>query len=151
MADELEVAGSPPSSPTDKASDSLDEFSTEMIFEGIKQKAEQEGFYSFMSAGPLSVCLNYAMHPHRPERQAWDALMLILVFYSSVIEPYTAAFASETKPQFWTIVIDLCFYVDIVANFWTGFDKGYEVILDKGMIVRNYLSGWFTVDLIAVS
>ena len=31
----------------------------------------------------------------------------------------------------------------------TGFDKGYEIVMEKPEIVRNYLSGWFLIDFIA--
>ena len=34
-------------------------------------------------------------------------------------------------------------------NFFTGFDKGYEVVMEKSEIVQNYLSSWFGVDLLA--
>eukprot|EP01043_Picozoa_sp_COSAG02_P030919 COSAG02_NODE_1997_length_10152_cov_3.110315_5_plen_943_part_00 len=42
-----------------------------------------------------------------------------------------------------------CFYVDIILNFCTGYDKGFEVVMVREEIARNYVgSGWFFVDLI---
>ena len=51
--------------------------------------------------------------------------------------------------SWWEWVIDVCFYLDIVANFNTAIIRGYEVIDDKKLIARKYLSGWFWVDIIA--
>ena len=30
-----------------------------------------------------------------------------------------------------------------------GFDRGYEIVLNKHAIVQNYLRGWFFIDLVA--
>jgi hypothetical protein len=40
-------------------------------------------------------------------------------------------------------------YVDMGLNFFTGFDRGYEIVLEKRLIVWNYVSGWFAIDLAA--
>jgi len=32
---------------------------------------------------------------------------------------------------------------------WWPQDRGYEVEMAKGKIVRNYLGGWFFIDLLA--
>lgn len=47
------------------------------------------------------------------------------------------------------MVVDCFFLADIIATFFTGFDRGFEVIKDKKAICINYLRGWFTVDFIA--
>ena len=93
--------------------------------------------------------LDYAVSPQEPWRLKWDLMVLILVIYSSIIVPYDAAFRPDKEMKFWDWMVDLTFYADIILNFWTGFDKGYEIVLDKGMIVRNYLSGWFFIDFFA--
>ena len=46
-------------------------------------------------------------------------------------------------------VIDGIFYMDIVMNFWTGYDTGYMIVKKKGKIARNYITTRFPVDLIA--
>ncbi len=63
--------------------------------------------------------------------------------------PYDAAFQSGKEPTTLDNLVDIAFYCDIILNFWTGFDRGYEIVLDKGAIVRNYLGGWFVVDFVA--
>lgn len=75
--------------------------------------------------------------------------MLLLVIYSSVNVPYTSAFQPSQDVATLDALVDVAFYADIILNFWTGFDKGYEIVLDKEQIVRNYLGGWFVVDFVA--
>jgi hypothetical protein len=93
--------------------------------------------------------LLYAVSPQEPWRLRWDLLVLILVIYSSIIVPYDAAFRPDKAKTYLDTLVDFTFYADILLNFWTGFDKGYEIVLDKGEIVRNYLSTWFIVDFVA--
>eukprot|EP01047_Picozoa_sp_COSAG01_P068637 COSAG01_NODE_9965_length_2289_cov_2.707763_2_plen_535_part_01 len=72
------------------------------------------------------------------------------MLYSSFYTPYQAAFySSEAKRETFDIVVDLCFWADMVLTFWTGYDKGFEVVYDKLAIVINYLKGWFLVDFVA--
>lgn len=92
----------------------------------------------------------WTIAPDRPERQAWDVFMLLLVVYSSVQGPFSIAFKTTTSGMSaveW--LIDLCFYADIGLSFFTGFDKGIEVEMDRKKIVRYYLHGWFIIDFIA--
>ena len=93
--------------------------------------------------------LKYAIRPDRRERLAWDFYILCLVVYSSVQGPYAAAFVGEQSMHWTDVVVDLSFYCDIVLSFWTGFDKGFDVIMEKKAIVKNYLGGWFFIDFIA--
>lgn len=97
----------------------------------------------------VQTVLMYAVSPQEPWRLRWDLLVLVLVIYSSIIVPYDAAFRPDKDPANLDQLVDAAFYADIVLNFWTGFDKGYEIVLDKGEIVRNYVTGWFLIDFVA--
>ena len=83
-------------------------------------------------------------------------IVLVLVVYSSVMVPYDAAFMPNKDVMWFDTVVDICFYADIGLNFWTGFDRGYEIVMDKDQIVSNYVygpkgspCGWFVIDLVA--
>lgn len=43
----------------------------------------------------------------------------------------------------------MCFVADIVLTFFTGYDKGYEVVMEKSKIVKNYVFGWLFIDFVA--
>ena len=45
--------------------------------------------------------------------------------------------------------MDAAFYADIILTFWSGYDKGFDVIMDKKKIAAHYLKTWFLVDFIA--
>ena len=45
--------------------------------------------------------------------------------------------------------MDFCFFIDIVLTFFTATqeNKISPVILDKRALARNYLQGWFMIDV----
>lgn len=90
-----------------------------------------------------------SISPERPERSAWDVFMLMLVIYSCIQTPYKIAFNPQSEMDWIDWTIDLCFYADIVLNFFTGYDKGFEVVMDRREIRSHYLRGWFCVDFVA--
>ena len=123
-------------------------FNTHDLFTKMEEEAEASGMLTAYSESPVMKVLTYAVHPKLPHRLAWDVVILILVLYSSVAEPYNAAFDPMGRNAF-GMFMDAMFWADIVLSFWTGFDRGYEVEMAKGKIVRNYLGGWFLIDLAA--
>jgi hypothetical protein len=62
-------------------------------------------------------------------------------------EPYKASFGLFDR--WYEYGIDLVFWIDLIMNFFTGFDMGYEVVMDKSEIVQNYITSWFGIDLLA--
>eukprot|EP01045_Picozoa_sp_COSAG04_P053192 COSAG04_NODE_23097_length_344_cov_0.632653_1_plen_81_part_01 len=80
----------------------------------------------------------YAVSPQESWRLRWDLVVLVMVIYSSIIVPYDAAFQSGKEPTTLDNLVDIAFYCDIILNFWTGFDRGYEIVLDKEAIIKNY-------------
>jgi len=73
-----------------------------------------------------------------------------MVLFSSLYEPFKAAFLPIDRAMSgWEWFVDATFYADILLSFWTGFDRGYEVVMARQEIFKNYLTGWFAVDLLA--
>ena len=102
-----------------------------------------------LKRGACATFMLSVVRPDHPARLAWDVYILVLVVYSSLRQPYMIAFLDTQAMTALDWSIDISFYLDIVLNFWTGFDRGFEVILDKRLIAKNYLRGWFVVDLLA--
>jgi len=70
------------------------------------------------------------------------------------LTPYNIAFYSGNEPPtlaYTVIAIDFLFLSDIIVIFNTAFyNDEMEIITCKKMIAKNYISGWFTVDLLAI-
>ena len=137
-------------------------FDTSTLFAKMQEQADSQGLFNRLDNVPFCMeILTYAISPLNIERLVWDAAVLGMVFYSTFSEPYSAAFFSDPGDAdhlFWNTfgqVVDLLFWVDILANFFTGFDRGFEIVLDKPAIVMNYCFGWgwfgwwFWIDLVA--
>ena len=56
-----------------------------------------------------------------------------------------------SDPWFWwDVFVDFYFIFDIFINFRTTFrSRDGEIMLEPKQIAKNYLRGWFTVDLVS--
>ena len=94
--------------------------------------------------------MSYVINPRSRGKRCWDIFMLLMVLFSSLYEPFKAAFLPIDRAMSgWEWFVDATFYADILLSFWTGFDRGYEVVMARQEIFKNYLTGWFAVDLLA--
>lgn len=84
----------------------------------------------------------------------WDVFVMLILIAVTLIIPYRLAFVLDDELE-WQILyyfFDFMFTVDILLCFFTSYTDSYhktEVVGYKA-IVRHYLIGWFTVDLISV-
>ena len=80
--------------------------------------------------------------------------MTLVLIITCILTPYTIAFYSGTEPDSikYTINgIDMLFFIDIIVIFNTVFyDLEMEMITCRKAIAKNYVSGWFLVDLLAI-
>ena len=94
---------------------------------------------------------NFVWCPTHVSRQAWDLFMLTLIVYSCVIVPYRIGM--DVTPvgvaEHVDVAVTIIFITDLMLNFNTAYAEGQYVIIDRGMIARNYLSGWFWIDLLS--
>jgi hypothetical protein len=122
---------------------------TTSVFEAMEQQRQK---------GRCSRCWLYAFNPTARFKVSWDAGMLLLVIYSSFAVPYKTAFELETILRddptdlgmtYREWLVDAMFYLDMILNFWTGYDTGYMIDTRKGKIAWHYLTSRFPVDLLA--
>ena len=88
----------------------------------------------FNALDKLPFCMTFMMAAVRPDNQirlSWDLYILCLVIYSSVWGPYKTAFDTSPSMSVFDWVVDFSFYADIVLAFWTGYDQGFEVIMES--------------------
>ncbi|XP_042559978.1 potassium voltage-gated channel subfamily H member 6-like [Clupea harengus] len=105
----------------------------------------------------------WIMLHYSPFKAVWDWVILILVLYTAVFTPYSAAFLLDEREvggghcgyacnplNVADVVVDVLFIVDIVINLRTTYvDRGDEVVTEPRRIAANYLKGWFLLDLVA--
>lgn len=93
------------------------------------------------------------LYPDSNLRGFIDGISFILLLIISVYIPFVLAFNLDTSGPFdyFELFIDIWFLLEISANFFTGYyDRGI-LVMNRIKIFKNYLSGWFWVDLLSSS
>ncbi|KAJ8268531.1 hypothetical protein COCON_G00137030 [Conger conger] len=101
---------------------------------------------------------------YSPFKAVWDWLILLLVIYTAIFTPYSAAFllSDEEEAARQTcgyscsplnvvdLIVDIMFVIDIVINFRTTYvNANDEVVSQPGRIAVHYFKGWFLIDMVA--
>ena len=91
--------------------------------------------------------------PSSPLRNQWNSLMMWLVLYNCLQIPLSLAFTFEPGTQkgldYFDVIVDSCFGVDILLNFRTTFYVDEELVYDNNKITMRYAWGWFPLDFLA--
>uniref|UniRef100_A0A8C1XAD7 Potassium voltage-gated channel subfamily H member 7 n=1 Tax=Cyprinus carpio TaxID=7962 RepID=A0A8C1XAD7_CYPCA len=101
---------------------------------------------------------------YSPFKAVWDWLILLLVIYTAILTPYSAAFllndSEEHKRRecgyscsplnLVDLMVDIMFIIDILINFRTTYvNLNEEVVSHPGKIAIHYFKGWFLIDMVA--
>ncbi|KAG5831878.1 hypothetical protein ANANG_G00284750 [Anguilla anguilla] len=101
---------------------------------------------------------------YSPFKAVWDWIILLLVIYTAVFTPYSAAFLLNEEEDerrrtcgytcnplnVVDLVVDVMFIVDILINFRTTYvNSNDEVVSHPGRIAQHYFKGWFLIDIVA--
>ncbi|XP_051986049.1 potassium voltage-gated channel subfamily H member 7-like [Xyrauchen texanus] len=101
---------------------------------------------------------------YSPFKAVWDWLILLLVIYTAIFTPYSAAFLlndlEEQKRRecgyscsplnVVDLMVDIMFIVDILINFRTTYvNANEEVVSHPAKIAVHYFKGWFLIDMVA--
>ncbi|XP_044860245.1 potassium voltage-gated channel subfamily H member 2 [Mauremys mutica] len=100
---------------------------------------------------------------YSPFKAVWDWLILLLVIYTAVFTPYSAAFLLGEEPEdirrncsycspinVVDLLVDIMFLIDILINFRTTYvNSNEEVVSQPGRIAIHYFKGWFLIDMVA--
>ena len=82
-------------------------------------------------------------------RSRWDLLVLLLVMYCCVVDPFRFAFDVDAEGRWliFELFVSLSFMADVAMNWSTAYldEEGYWVI-ERRAIARNYATGWFWID-----
>uniref|UniRef100_A0A7N8WKM8 Potassium voltage-gated channel subfamily H member 6-like n=1 Tax=Mastacembelus armatus TaxID=205130 RepID=A0A7N8WKM8_9TELE len=101
---------------------------------------------------------------YSPFKAFWDWIILLLVLYTAVFTPYSAAFLLDehrglrqrscgytcSPLNVVDLMVDVLFIVDIGINLRTTYvDQNDEVVTQPSQIAKHYIKGWFPIDLFA--
>jgi hypothetical protein len=78
----------------------------------------------------------------------------MILVYSAIITPYQIAFIEDEINQvskIFDVIIYISFFFDMILNFFSAFlDKEDRLVKSQKKIIKNYLFGWFFIDLISL-
>ncbi|XP_066519815.1 potassium voltage-gated channel subfamily H member 7 [Hoplias malabaricus] len=101
---------------------------------------------------------------YSPFKAVWDWLILLLVIYTAIFTPYSAAFLLNDQEEkkrhecgyscsplnVVDLIVDIMFIVDILINFRTTYvNANEEVVSHPAKIAIHYFKGWFLIDMVA--
>ncbi|KAJ8364419.1 hypothetical protein SKAU_G00132500 [Synaphobranchus kaupii] len=101
---------------------------------------------------------------YSPFKAVWDWIILLLVLYTAVFTPYSAAFLLNEQEDerrrtcgytcnplnVVDLIVDIMFIIDILINFRTTYvNHNDEVVSHPGQIAVHYFKGWFLIDIVA--
>ncbi|XP_067372991.1 potassium voltage-gated channel subfamily H member 7-like isoform X2 [Channa argus] len=101
---------------------------------------------------------------YSPFKAVWDWLILLLVIYTAIFTPYSAAFLLNDQEEqkrrecgyscsplnVVDLMVDIMFIIDILINFRTTYvNQNEEVVSHPAKIAIHYFKGWFLIDMVA--
>ncbi|XP_077364494.1 voltage-gated inwardly rectifying potassium channel KCNH2 isoform X2 [Festucalex cinctus] len=101
---------------------------------------------------------------YSPFKAVWDWLILLLVIYTAILTPYSAAFLLNDQEEaamqrcgyscsplnVVDLIVDIMFIIDILINFRTTYvNLNDEVVSHPLRIAVHYFKGWFLIDMVA--
>ncbi|KAL1493497.1 hypothetical protein AB1Y20_017202 [Prymnesium parvum] len=91
------------------------------------------------------------MDPLSRGRMLWEAFISVFIVWGAIEIPFSVTFL-EPGPVLTAldIGIDSIMLIDVVATFFTGYVDGDDhVTMDRRLIAKHYLLGWFGVDFVS--
>ena len=95
------------------------------------------------------------IYPDNRMYQIWELFMTIILLISCFLTPVEIAFSptvdSKSSAQsIFEYVMDFLFFSDVIVTFYCAYqNEDFTIIDDRKVIAKQYLSGWFTVDILA--
>lgn len=105
-----------------------------------------------------AICPRGLLSPRWWGKLVWDFLVMFLVLSDATVLPYQLTFKSTFDPDdfdaAWLWITTLVFGIDVVISFNTAVEATEKdvhvapgsLILDRRVIAKKYLRGWFAID-----
>lgn len=92
---------------------------------------------------------HWMIHPYSTLHVSWDIVMSLLIVLTVITMPLSIGWDELNRDFFvMNLIVDIIFLFDVVKNFCTGIvDENDAIIMDKRIVWRQYLTGFFITDL----
>ena len=99
----------------------------------------------------------YLLYPEDSIKKNWDMFVNYLLIYTCISTPLFISFHksnSDVELTNWelvNVIVDIFFGIDIIVVFFSAFyDEDFIITENLKDIARNYIFGWFLLDLCAI-
>ena len=91
---------------------------------------------------------NWLIHPECRFTGIWDVFSMLLIVYSCITIPYRLGFQLEAVGAEIAIdyAVDSVFMFDCMLTFRKAIVLDSQLIVDVGMLAKQYFKGWFLLD-----
>lgn len=127
---------------------------SQLILEPTQTTEQDQPRSDFLRQHPDFASVHWLFFPDDIVKAYWDLVMLFLLIISAVTEPYKLAVVEDSELQAvgWQVLdwlILICFWVDLLANFFTAYFNQQTLVVNKYQIAKHYLRTWFVVDFLS--
>eukprot|EP00520_Triparma_pacifica_P017727 CAMPEP_0118640342 /NCGR_PEP_ID=MMETSP0785-20121206/4703_1 /TAXON_ID=91992 /ORGANISM="Bolidomonas pacifica, Strain CCMP 1866" /LENGTH=1277 /DNA_ID=CAMNT_0006531725 /DNA_START=175 /DNA_END=4005 /DNA_ORIENTATION=- len=93
----------------------------------------------------------YLIHPHDWKHAFWDVVVSLLIMITVVTMPLGLGWECINVSLYeLNLIVDTLFMCDVVKNFNTGYvDENESIVMDRYLVTRNYLFGYFIIDIVS--
>jgi hypothetical protein len=90
----------------------------------------------------------WMIHPSSTLHVSWDVMVSLLIVLTVFTMPLSIGWDELNRDFFsMNLTVDIVFLFDVAKNFCTGIvDENDAVIMDRHIVRRNYLTGFFLTD-----
>ncbi|CDW80454.1 UNKNOWN [Stylonychia lemnae] len=85
------------------------------------------------------------IYPDSTLKTVWDMLGMVMIFYQAIMIPYRLSFGDTADGAL--AIIE--YIMDVYFIFDLGYYKQGNLIMNRRLIITNYLQTWFVLDLLA--
>lgn len=95
----------------------------------------------------------FLLYPEDNLKINWEIFMTVILLFACLLTPYKISFIPDENVA-WNrvdLITDILFLIDIIVIFNTAYsDENFIMIEDRKLIAKNYLRGWFSIDIFAI-
>ena len=97
---------------------------------------------------------DWLFYPEDSVKANWDLFITIILLYTCIATPARMAFSDGPDPVGWAIIkwtTDSLFLIDIIIIFFSATQNDdFEICDDRKQICKDYIFGWFFLDVFAI-